>query len=275
MAEGDKGKAPAVTLPSTPFSVDKTQVRVLTKGKGNELSDKDVATVAMEVVNGKDGKAVTSSYDPTGFYLGDDSLLSGLKKGLIGQQVGSRVLIAIPPAEGFGTTGQSSLGIGAGDTMVVIAEVKSAAPMLAEAKGTTVKPAKDLPTVKYNAGTAAQITIPKGTKAPTKTVVQPLIRGAGATVAAGQTLWVSYTGALWKDGKNFDSSFDHPGKTMSFQVGTGNVIKGWDAGLVGQKVGSRVLLVIPPADGYGAAGSPPKISGTDTLVFVVDVLAAY
>jgi len=53
------------------------------------------------------------------------------------------------------------------------------------------------------------------------------------------------------------------------------VIKAWDSQLVGQPVGSRVLLVVPPADGYGAAGSPPKISGTDTLVFVVDILAAY
>ena len=55
----------------------------------------------------------------------------------------------------------------------------------------------------------------------------------------------------------------------------GQVITGWDNGLVGQKVGSRVLLVIPPADGYGTAGSPPKIKGTDTLVFVVDILDAY
>ena len=53
------------------------------------------------------------------------------------------------------------------------------------------------------------------------------------------------------------------------------VIKAWDTELVGKTVGSRVLLVVPPADGYGAAGSPPKISGTDTLVFVVDILAAY
>ena len=62
---------------------------------------------------------------------------------------------------------------------------------------------------------------------------------------------------------------------LKFPLGQGQVIKGWDSGLAGQKVGSRVLLVIPPAEGYGTAGSPPKIAGTDTLVFVVDILAAY
>jgi peptidylprolyl isomerase len=64
------------------------------------------------------------------------------------------------------------------------------------------------------------------------------------------------------------------GSPFSFQVGAGRVISAWDKGFVGKKVGSRVLLVVPPADGYGTAGSPPKISGTDTLVFVVDLLAA-
>ena len=58
-------------------------------------------------------------------------------------------------------------------------------------------------------------------------------------------------------------------------IGKQQVIKAWDAQLVGKTVGSRVLMVVPPADGYGAAGSPPKIKGTDTLVFVVDILAAY
>ncbi len=111
---------------------------------------------------------------------------------------------------------------------------------------------------------------------PTKTVVQPLIEGTGAKVAKGQTVRVAYTGALYKDGSVFDSSASRPEQPyFEFPVGQGQVIKGWDNGLQGQKVGSRVLLVIPPADGYGAAGSPPKISGSDTLVFVVDILAAY
>ncbi len=137
-------------------------------------------------------------------------------------------------------------------------------------------PKAGLPTVTMNPGKPATITVPKGAKAPTKTIVQPLIEGTGPEVKKGQTVRVAYTGALLKDGSVFDASASHPEQpAFDFLVGSGQVIKGWDNGLQGQKVGSRVLLVIPPAEGYGTAGSPPKISGTDTLVFVVDILAAY
>ncbi len=127
-----------------------------------------------------------------------------------------------------------------------------------------------------NDGKPATITVPKGAKPPTKTVVQPLITGSGPKVTKGQTVRVTYTGALYRNGEVFDSSASHPEKPyFEFPIGQGQVIKGWDSGLIGQTVGSRVLLVIPPADGYGAAGSGDKIKGTDTLVFVVDILAAY
>jgi peptidylprolyl isomerase len=105
--------------------------------------------------------------------------------------------------------------------------------------------------------------------------VQPLIKGAGPVVQAGQTITVHYTGAIWATGKTFDSSWDS-GTPAEFSIGTGEVISGWDEGLVGQTVGSQVLLVVPPDKGYGATGSSDgTISGTDTLVFVVDILDAY
>jgi len=81
-------------------------------------------------------------------------------------------------------------------------------------------------------------------------------------------------GAIYASGTVFDSSWSR-GVPVTFSIGTGDVIPGWDSGLVGQPVGSRVLMVIPPAQGYGAEGnSSAGISGTDTLVFVVDILAA-
>ncbi len=83
-----------------------------------------------------------------------------------------------------------------------------------------------------------------------------------------------FSGAIWRSGKVFDSSWARSGSAQ-FPIGAGQVIAGWDEGLVGQTVGSQVLLVIPPAKGYGTAGSPSAgISGTDTLVFVVDILGA-
>ena len=80
---------------------------------------------------------------------------------------------------------------------------------------------------------------------------------------------------LWRDGSVFDSSWKR-GAEADFPIGTGQVIPAWDKVLVGKKVGSRVLLVVPPADGYGSTGSQDgSIKATDTLVFVVDILDAY
>ena len=106
-------------------------------------------------------------------------------------------------------------------------------------------------------------------------VSQALIKGTGPVVAAGQTITVHYTGVIWGSGKQFDSSWDR-GSPVNFVIGKSQVIPGWDEGLVGQTVGSQVLLVVPPDKGYGTAGqSSAGISGTDTLVFVVDILDAY
>jgi FKBP-type peptidyl-prolyl cis-trans isomerase len=93
-------------------------------------------------------------------------------------------------------------------------------------------------------------------------------------VKHGQDIAVQYTGVIWRTGHIFSSSWQS--KTpLTTPIGEGQVIKGWDTALVGQTVGSRVLLVVPPADGYGSAGqSQVGINGTDTLVFVVDILGA-
>jgi peptidylprolyl isomerase len=129
-------------------------------------------------------------------------------------------------------------------------------------------------TVTGGFGSTPTVTIPD-TEAPAKLTERTLVRGDGAAVAAGDTLVANYVGETWADKKVFDSSFSR-GEPAGFVIGKGQVIPGWDKTLVGEKLGSRVLLTIPPADGYGAGGnSQAGISGTDTLVFVVDLVAAY
>ncbi len=123
-------------------------------------------------------------------------------------------------------------------------------------------------------GSTPTVTIPD-TPAPAKLTAKTLVQGNGAAVAAGDTLVANYVGETWANKKVFDSSFAR-GEPAGFVIGKGQVIPGWDKTLVGQQLGSRVLLTIPPADGYGASGnSQAGISGTDTLVFVVDLVAAY
>jgi peptidylprolyl isomerase len=109
---------------------------------------------------------------------------------------------------------------------------------------------------------------------PSTLTVKVLTMGTGPVVHKGDLLVANYVGWIWR-GKVFDSSFQR-GLAAAFPIGVGKVIPGWDKSLVGTRVGSRVLLVIPPADGYGAKGQPSAgITGTDTIVFVVDVLGTY
>merc|ERR1719175_69012 len=85
----------------------------------------------------------------------------------------------------------------------------------------------------------------------------------------GDNLHMHYTGTLYEDGSEFDSSIPR-GQPLTFQLGTGRVIKGWDQGLVGMCEGEKRKLIIPPELGYGASGSPPKIPGNSVLVFEVE-----
>jgi peptidylprolyl isomerase len=105
----------------------------------------------------------------------------------------------------------------------------------------------------------------------TSLVKTTLIEGKGPVTAAGQTITVNYVGVTYADGKEFDSSWSRS-EAFSFTLGGGNVIKGWDQGLVGFKVGSRVQLDIPPALAYG--DNPTNGAPKGALRFVVDVLGA-
>jgi peptidylprolyl isomerase len=270
---GGTAKAPTVVLDTKPLSVKATTTRVVTPGKGASLTKANAVMFNYVLVNGKDGKQVESSFgkQSAGMDLSSASLLPGLSKGLTGQKIGSRLLVAIPPKDAFGAQGNAQAGFGPTDTILFLIDVVSASTPLKTAQGAAVPPKAGLPTVKVDGAKPAVITVPK-TPAPTKLIVQPLIQGTGAVVKAGQIIKVSYTGVVWNTGAKFDASGE--GTPFETPIGAGKVITGWDKGLVGQKVGSRLLLVVPPASGYGAKGSPPKIGPKDTLVFVIDILAA-
>jgi peptidylprolyl isomerase len=266
-------KAPTLTFKTKPLSVKATTTKVVTAGKGAKLSRTNSIMFSYALFDAKDGRQIETSFGKgtVPLDLSSTNLMKGLSKGLPGQQVGSRLLVAIPPADAFGATGNTQAGVGPTDTIVFLIDVVSASTPLPTATGVAVPLKAGLPTAIVDGAKAAIITVPK-TAAPTKLVVQPLIKGSGAVVRSGQTIKVNYTGVLWKDGKKFDASGDH-GAPVDIQIGAGKVIPGWDKGLVGQTVGSRILLVVPPADGYGAKGSPP-IGPKDTMVFVVDILGA-
>lgn len=273
----DDTTTPGVEFEAGEISVEETADIVVTEGDGEELSGSELISFDYAIFSASSGEELDSSYptNAVGLDLQDETVLPGLTSALTGQKIGSRVLLALPPKDAFGEGGNPQLGVEGDDTLLFLVDILSAMTPLTEAEGTAVEPKEGLPTVEITAGEPATITIPEGFEDPDETVSQLLIEGAGAEVTAGKMLRVAYTGVTAKDGKVFDSSANSERGFAEFPIGVGRVIQGWDKGLVGKKVGSRVLLVIPADEGYGEQGSPPNIAGGDTLVFVVDILAAY
>jgi peptidylprolyl isomerase len=115
-----------------------------------------------------------------------------------------------------------------------------------------------------------KVTPPSGAP-PKKLEIKDLVAGTGAEAKAGEKLTVNYVGVLFKGGKEFDASWKRK-EPFEFTLGQGQVIKGWDQGLVGMKVGGRRELVIPSELAYGKTGSPPAIPANAPLVFVIDLL---
>jgi peptidylprolyl isomerase len=122
-----------------------------------------------------------------------------------------------------------------------------------------------------SSGKKPKVTVPAGAP-PKKLVVKDLKEGTGKAATAGDDLTMDYVGVAYSTKKEFDSSFK-AGQPFDFTLGQGQVIAGWDEGIEGMKVGGQRELIIPPAQAYGAQGSPPSIKPNETLVFVVDLLA--
>jgi len=257
-----------------PFATKKSLHREVVAGTGEKLAQGSKIAFDYVIVDGRTGKQLETSFGakPASFALDKSQAPAALVNALVGTSVGGRVLVAVAPKEGLASRLKAK-GVKKNDTLLFVVDTKSVRTPLARATGDAVAPVAGLPSVALGADGKPTITVPKRT-APTELVVQTLIKGTGPVVTAGQTITVHYTGVIWASGKQFDSSWDR-GSPTDFAIGAGQVIAGWDEGLVGQTVGSQVLLVVPPAKGYGANGQPSAgISGTDTLVFVVDILDA-
>jgi peptidylprolyl isomerase len=271
---GAAAAKPTVTV-DTPFTVKKTTNQVVTAGTGAALTKGQTITFDYVLVDGRSGKELETSFGntPGSLTLDPSKTATQLVTSLTGKTVGSRLLVAIAPKDGLAKR-LNNPAVKKTDTLLFVIDVKNVRTPLARATGAPVARVAGLPTVSLAANGKPTITVPAGAAAPTQLVTQALIKGAGPAVTAGQTITVQYTSVKW-DGKLFDSTWDRA-QPIDTPIGTGTVIPAWDEGLVGQTVGSQVLLVVPPDKGYGTSGSSDgKVKGTDTLVFVIDILDAY
>ena len=275
-ATGSFGQSPKVSIPKAKAG-SKLTVRTLIQGTGATYTKSDAlaANFVLYFWSGTSSAQKASTFGTTPTLI-PSATLPGLESALVGQKVGSRVLAVIPPALGYGVSGNSQLGVPAATTLVFVIDLLKA---YANTAGVTGKQVSNgggtLPTVSAKAGSAPTLTIPSSSP-PSGLVTTTLIKGSGPKVAKNDLVIAQYVGYIWRTKKPFGSSWTS-GSPFGFVVGVSpeQVIPGWDKGLIGQTVGSRVMLSIPPAEGYGSAGqSQAGIKGTDTLVFVIDIIDA-
>lgn len=271
--EGEAGKAPEVTFDGK-LKADGTTSEVLIEGEGDKVVKGDEILTRLWIGNGYSGTEVYSNWDASAEVMPvDDTLSKPLLEALEGHTIGSRVAVLASALDSFGEAGNSQLGIGNQDAVLWVVDLVERAPEALEGpQGKKLKPASWAPTLvgKEGAFTGFDFT---GTKPNGKLRHTVLIQGDGAKVTAGQTITVNYLGQVWKAKKTFDGSYGK--EPMQTQIGVGQLVKGWDETLVGMTVGSRVIIEIPPAKGYGKEGNEGAgIKGTDTLYFVVDILNA-
>jgi peptidylprolyl isomerase len=282
---GAVGQRAAIALPTGVPAPTKLETSVLVQGSGERLSNGELVAVDYTVMNWTGSKMLGDTYSKDGgktpnqpqvVTVGSGSLLPAWNSALSGARVGSRIEVVAPPSAAFGSQGNTQYGVGPNDVLVFVLDVVGAYQSAADITGTQgVQSDPSLPKVAGNPGSNPSVTIPVGGKPPADLVADTLIHGTGETVASGKTLILQYSGWDWNTGNNFDSSYTR-GQAFSTVIGAGKVIKGWDVGLVGKHVGDRVLLVIPPALGYGPSGGQKAagIGADDTLVFVVDIVDA-
>ncbi len=238
---------------------DEIQRTIVTEGDGREVRAGDIVTGAYAIYDGESGDLLERSADTSADDSGtvpmqlDPQRYSVFVAALECAPMGSTTALAIPGS-----------AFGEGGTPVVI--VAQSIGDLDRADGADQPPAPGMPTVELDGDGVPTVTVPDA-EAPTEVRISELKTGDGPVVDPGDTVAVHYTGVKWSDGEVFDSSWER-GAPAAFP--TGNVVDGFRQALEGHTVGSQVLVVVPPAAGYGATEGHELQN--ETLVFVVDIL---
>jgi peptidylprolyl isomerase len=267
--EGAKGEVPTVSF-ATPLVSKGVETKVISEGTGPKITGDQLAEFEFVGVNAGTGKVFQATK-----FDGTDAVSQYLKAGgspdfcaaLAGVREGSRVAVLFPAKIAHQNQGIADLEIGPNDGIVFMFDITRV--FLPYAVGDEQPAQSGMPTVVRATSGQPGVTIPK-TDAPKELKVSTLIQGRGAEVKADQTVEVHYSGFLWKDGSQFDSSWQN-GQPVDFPLTKGSLIDGFLEALIGQKVGSQVLAVIPPDKGYGNQENGAIPAGS-TLVFVIDIL---
>jgi FKBP-type peptidyl-prolyl cis-trans isomerase len=273
---GSFGSQPSLRFDS-PVKVTKVHTDVIEKGDGNEIKQGGKALLNMYIANGKTGKKAVSTYDqgqPLNATMDESQFFPPLVKALDGVSTGTRLAFADTVKDLYGASGAAQLGLKASDSLVFIVDVMSVEPtkVLDKPEGTEVDPPKDAPKIVTKDGKIQGFDFTKSPKPGKKLVVIPLVKGTGDPIKGAKIVKINYVGQVFGKAKPFENSFTKP-EPATFVIGGGQLIPGWDKALQGQRVGSRIMLIVPPDEGYGKKGNPQiGVAGKSTLVFVMDIL---
>lgn len=260
---GEVGAEPTVTF-TAPLAVTEPASKIVVQGDGAAIAAGDVVALHTAYLGAKDGKVLQSAWQgaPANI-LAADAEANGQETAdfLQTATVGSR----------FVMLGQVQDSTGQAVPIVQVSDIVS--KVLPRAEGTATPPPADQPQFTLDGSGVPQLEGAPSAPAPTSTVATVTIAGDGPVTEAGQTLVMHYSGWKYSDGSSFDSSWER-GAPFAFVLGQGQVIAGWDGPLAGQKVGSQLLLVIPPAEAYGEKGTSQSELAGETLIFVADILDA-
>lgn len=267
---GGQGDTPSVRLPAEvePNRVERTVIR---NGEGRVADDGALVTFAYVAVNGATGELL----DQVGYgspYIqataDDASLVPGLQEAIMCAPEGSRITAVAPSVDAVAGAENQQFRLATGDPVVFIVDVAAVASDRAD--GVAQPMVDGLPLVEVGATGEPQVTMP-ASAAPAAGSTTVLKKGSGEEVAEGATVTIEYRGVVWGSGRTFDSSWQ---REELVQLPTTSFIPGVAAALAGQTVGSQVMAIVPASQGYGEAGNAKLgISATDTIVFVIDILA--
>ena len=256
------GQPPKVTVAS-PWAISSTTVKVLKEGTSPQVVGSGFVQVHYIGVNGRTGEVFDQNFDAAPISLSaPDGVVKGFATAVVGQKVGSRVLVGMPSSDGY-PQGQGDK-ILAGDSLVFLIDIVAAE--FGDVTGTMTQ-ASGAPQVSVG---ASGPTVSVGSAArPTSTQSFALIEGTGPALTEGDTIKARFRSFTW-DGKVFEDAWSQS------QLGElSNAIPGFKAGLMGKRAGSRVLIVIPPDQAYpNGRTAQPTLSPGQTLIYVVDLFYA-
>jgi peptidylprolyl isomerase len=273
---GDVGDSLEATWHSTIEAPESTEVTTLVEGEGAEIAEGDTVSSYLYIGDGTTQKDLYSDYDsgsPESIPNDPAQLGAVFSKLLAGGTYGSRVVAVTTAAELFGSSAENNqLGVDPKDTLVVVADLvekAAVAPTPADDSAHDASPDSQ-PTVVEKNGKPTGLDWTGVAEPALDTPVQRVVlkEGTGPAVKASDTVTVNYLGEVYQAKSPFDESYSGQPLTSALS----GLVQGWSIGLTGVKVGSRVLIQIPPAFGYGAEGSGSSIPGNATLWFVIDVL---